>query len=167
MTPAAEWGKGNNPIFNIFLQIGHLFPFIIHNSKERGIKGRVLFVSLWSCYFRTWCLGGVHALERQRTPGQTHARWHHPLCPAPCDHPAPARGVYPHHLINHHGNEVSRALSDVDILTIPRFWILSWTQYWSSKYPRKMTMIDIVGNICDLAPQTRAKLCPLDLENQA
>ena len=66
-----------------------------------------LFQPLGRFPCRTQCLGRVPQAQGQRSAGQAHTRWHHPLCPAPCHQPAAAGGVFGDHLSHHAGDEVN------------------------------------------------------------
>ena len=50
MTPVKKLAKGHNFDSSNILNIEAYFALFSHNMKEKGIKGRVLFTSGWSCY---------------------------------------------------------------------------------------------------------------------
>ena len=52
-------------------------------------------------------MGRVPQAQGQRSAGQAHTRWHHPLCPTPCHQPAAAGGMFGDHLSHHAGDEVN------------------------------------------------------------
>ena len=56
---------------------------------------------------RAQCMGRVPQAQGQRSAGQAHTRWHHPLCPTPCHQPAAAGGMFGDHLSHHAGDEVN------------------------------------------------------------